>query len=101
MYFLKNSRFLHISHKVTNKTVTGKFVQIDSKQMPEGHDTIIEVSNIMSFVLYTQILKQSVLKPASPGITLKEALEVKVIVKNYTYLSRDIYGVIKVSIRFI
>ena len=24
----------------------------------------------MSFVLYTQILKQSVLKPASPGITL-------------------------------
>ena len=39
--------------------------------MPEGHDTTIEVSNIMSFVLYTQILKQSVLKPASPGITLK------------------------------
>ena len=38
--------------------------------MPEGHDTIIEVSNIMSFVLYTQILKQSVLKAASPGITL-------------------------------
>ena len=38
--------------------------------MPEGHDTIIEVSNMMSFVLYTQILKQSVLKPASPGITL-------------------------------
>ena len=38
--------------------------------MPEGHDTVIEVSNIMSFVLYTQILKQSVLKPASPGITL-------------------------------
>ena len=38
--------------------------------MPEGHDTIIEVSNIMSFVLYAQILKQSVLKPASPGITL-------------------------------
>ena len=41
--------------------------------MPEGHDTIIEVSNIMSFVLYTQILKQSVLKPASPGITLNSA----------------------------
>ena len=40
--------------------------------MPEGHDTIIEVSNIMSFVLYTQILKQSVLKPASPGITLRD-----------------------------
>ena len=39
--------------------------------MPEGHDTTIEVSNIMSFVLCTQILKQSVLKPASPGITLK------------------------------
>ena len=39
--------------------------------MPEGHDTTIEVSNIMSFVLYTQIVKQSVLKPASPGITLK------------------------------
>ena len=38
--------------------------------MPEGHDSTIEVSNIMSFVLYTQILKQSVLKPASPGITL-------------------------------
>ena len=38
--------------------------------MPEGYDSIIEVSNIMSFVLYTQILKQSVLKPASPGITL-------------------------------
>ena len=40
--------------------------------MPEGHDTTIEVSNIMSFVLYTQILKQSVLKPASPGITLSK-----------------------------
>ena len=40
--------------------------------MPEGHDTIIEVSNIMSFVLYTQLLKQSVLKPASPGITLSK-----------------------------
>ena len=38
--------------------------------MPGGYDTTIEVSNIMSFVLYTQILKQSVLKPASPGITL-------------------------------
>ena len=38
--------------------------------MPGGHDTTIEVSNITSFVLYTQILKQSVLKPASPGITL-------------------------------
>ena len=37
---------------------------------PEGHDTTIEVCNIMSFVLYTQILKQSVLKPASPGITI-------------------------------
>ena len=42
--------------------------------MPEGHDTTIEVSNMMSFVLYTQILKQSVLKPASPGITLKDNL---------------------------
>ena len=41
--------------------------------MPEGHDAIIEVSNIMSFVLDTQILKQSVLKPASPGITLNES----------------------------
>ena len=38
--------------------------------MPEGHDTTIEVSNSMSFVLYTQILKQPVLEPASPGITL-------------------------------
>ena len=42
--------------------------------MPEGHYTTIEVCNIMSFVLYTQILKQSVLKPASPGITLKAYL---------------------------
>ena len=41
--------------------------------MPEGHDATIEVCNIMSFVLYTQILKQSVLKPASPGITLIQA----------------------------
>ena len=41
--------------------------------MPEGHDATIEVCNIMSFVLYTQILKQSILKPASPGITLKVA----------------------------
>ena len=40
--------------------------------MPEGHDTTIEVSNIMYFVLYTQILKQFVLNPASPGITLIE-----------------------------
>ena len=45
--------------------------------MPEGHDTTIEVSNIMSFVLYTQILKQSVLKPASPGITLTVNLDDK------------------------
>ena len=43
--------------------------------MPEGHDTTIKVSNIMSFVLYTQILKQSVLKPASPGITLKYTID--------------------------
>ena len=40
--------------------------------MPEGHDTTIEVCNIMSFVLDTQILKQSFLKPASPGITLSK-----------------------------
>ena len=40
--------------------------------MPEGHDATIEVCNFMSFVLYTQILKQSVLKPASPGITLRQ-----------------------------
>ena len=38
--------------------------------MPGGLDTTIEVNNIMSYVLYTQILMQSVLKPASPGITL-------------------------------
>ena len=44
--------------------------------MPEGHDTTIKVSNIMSFVLYTQILKQSVLKPASPGITLNICIQV-------------------------
>ena len=42
--------------------------------MPEGQDTTIEVRNIMSFVLYTKILKQSVLKPASPGITLNGLL---------------------------
>ena len=40
--------------------------------MPEGHDATIEVCNIMYFVLYNQILKQSVLKPASPGITLNK-----------------------------
>ena len=40
--------------------------------MPGGHDTTNEVRNIMSFVLYTQILKQSVLKPASPGMTLNQ-----------------------------
>ena len=51
--------------------------------MPEGHDTIIEVSNIMSFVLYTQILKQSVLKPASPGITLITRVELYV---NYIFV---------------
>ena len=45
--------------------------------MPEGHDATIEVCNIMSFVLYTQILKQSVLKPASPGITLNEHLDMQ------------------------
>ena len=56
---------------VTNKTVTRKFVKIDIKQRPEGHVTRIEVCNIISFVQYTQSLKQSVLKPASAGITLK------------------------------
>ena len=55
---------------VTCKTVSGKFVEIDSKKRPEGYDTKIEVSNIAFIVLYTQILKQSVLKPASPGIPL-------------------------------
>ena len=45
--------------------------------MPEGHDTFIEASNIKSFVLYTQILKQSVLKPASPGITLRVIFYIK------------------------
>ena len=34
--------------------------------MLEGHDTKIEVCNIISIVLYTRILKQSVMKPASP-----------------------------------
>ena len=64
--FFNNSRFLHISHMVRNKTVTGKFDQIGSKQRPEGHYTTIEVCNIISVVLniYTQILKQSVLKPS-------------------------------------
>ena len=59
--------------------------------MPEGHDAIIEVSNIMSFVLYTQILKQSVLKPASPGITLN----IKVIGSDIhisVYDKRDDFG---------
>ena len=57
--------------------------------MPKGHDTTNEVSNSMSFVLYTQILKQSVQKPASPGITLN----------NFFYdqrchgISRDIFCV--------
>ena len=55
--------------------------------MPEGHDTIIEVSNIMSFVLYTQILKQSVLKPASPGITYMDMYEQIILNKK-----RDIQG---------
>ena len=62
-----NSRFLHISHMVTYKTVTGE----DSKQRPEWHDAKVEVCNIISIVLYTQILKQSVLKPASPRIPLR------------------------------
>ena len=52
--------------------------------MPEGHDTIIEVSNIMSFVLYTQILKQSVLKAASPGITLIGKKKIRDILR-YTF----------------
>ena len=46
--------------------------------MPEGHDATIEVCNIMSFVLYTQILKQSVLKPASPGITLNYFVRLRI-----------------------
>ena len=54
--------------------------------MPEGHDTIIEVSNIMSFVLYTQILKQSVLKPASPGITLSGSVVKADYAFPYTYM---------------
>ena len=52
--------------------------------MPEGHNATIEVSNIMSFVLYTQILKQSVLKPASPGITLKSTFSLSLC----TYITR-------------
>ena len=41
--------------------------------MPEGHDTTFEVCNIISVVLYTQVLKRSVLKPASPEITISVA----------------------------
>ena len=94
MSLSKNSRFLHISHRVTNKTVTGKFVQIDSKQMPGGHDTAIEVSTMMSFVLYTQILKQSVLKPASPGITLIWQLAFwQLIIKMLEFLVDNIFVV--------
>ena len=52
---------------VTYKTVTGK----DSKQRQEGHGAKIEICNIISIVLYTQIYKQSVLKPASPRIPLR------------------------------
>ena len=55
--------------------------------MPEGHGTTIEVCNSMSFVLYTQILKQSVLKPASPGITLK----VNFCQKSKSSLDKQIY----------
>ena len=65
--------------------------------MPEGHDTIIEVSNIMSFVLYTQILKQSVLKPASPGITLRS----KSVIKSSSVISSQIgvmYDQLRVSL---
>ena len=36
---------------------------------------MIEVCSIVSYVLYTQILKQSVLKPASPGITLSDVFD--------------------------
>ena len=65
--------------------------------MPEGHDTIIEVSNIMSFVLYTQILKQSVLKPASPGITLNESVKVRKFLGGggQSLMIKDLHRVIK------
>ena len=56
--------------------------------MSEGHDAAIEVCNIMSFVLYTQILKQSVLKPASPGITLN------------TYKTMQIYPVLSAQFKY-
>ena len=53
--------------------------------MPEGDDATIEVCNIMSFVLYTQILKQSVLKPASPGITLNQNIDLENIYTVYSF----------------
>ena len=52
--------------------------------MPEGHDATIEVCNFMSFMLYTQILKQCVLKPASPGITLIEFIKIHGSLKQQT-----------------
>ena len=57
--------------------------------MPEGHDATIEVCNIMSFVLYTQILKQSVLKPASPGITLNNIYNLLLVVLTFNYQRCD------------
>ena len=57
--------------------------------MPEEHATIIEVSNIMSFVLYTQILKQSVLKPASPGITLMAPFALYVVINKSEFKQSD------------
>ena len=53
--------------------------------MPEGHDATIEVCNIMFLVLYTQILKQFVLKPASPGITLRVSVSV-----SYSYRTNQL-----------
>ena len=61
---------------VTNKTVTGIFALIDSTQRPVGYDTMIGDCSIISIVLHTQILKQSVLKPASPRIPLNHVVSV-------------------------
>ena len=62
--------------------------------MPGGHNTTIEVSNIMSFVLYTQILKKSVLKPASPGITLTVLPQENVDVSNVVFMIQQFSEII-------
>ena len=53
------------------KSETGEPILIESKQKVNGFDIMIKVWNIALIGLFTPLLNIFVLKPFTPGVTLK------------------------------